>query len=71
MKSYDELKKEFNKKVEELQKKCPHSETAWAEEWWAIAHSTGYAVKYCKFCHKQLKKIPLKEAYKRGYLRER
>lgn len=69
MSSYDELYEEFQRKVEELQGKCPHIETIWCEEWWAIGHSTGYAVLICKKCNKHLMKMPLEEAYERGYLK--
>lgn len=70
MPTYKSLEKEFKKKVKELQEKCKHLKTEWAEEWWAIAHSTGFAVQYCKACNKKLKRIPIREAYDKGYLKE-
>ena len=71
METYDDLKREFDEKVKELQERCNHPETGWAKEEWALAHGTGKAVKYCKVCNKILEKIPLKEAYERGYLERR
>jgi len=68
VKTYDDLKKEFDEKVEELQERCNHPKTGWAREQWAPAHGTGKAVKYCKVCQKVLEKTPLKEAYDKGYL---
>lgn len=56
LKSYKDLKKEFDKKVKELQEKCPHKKSIWCEEWWAIAHTTGYKVKVCDFCNKILER---------------
>jgi len=66
--TYEELREEFERKVKELQERCPHPETYWAEEWWAIGHSTGYAVRICKVCNKALERIPLEEARRKGYL---
>jgi len=69
MNEYNKLKKEFERKVKELQERCEHKETFWAEQWWALGHGTGYAVKVCNNCFKTLEKIKLKEAYKKGYLK--
>ena len=54
MKTYKQLKREFDKKVKELQAKCPHKRTKWMEHWWAIGHSTGTRVKVCLRCNKIL-----------------
>jgi len=59
--TYDGLKEEFEKKVKELQEKCPHKKTYWAEHWWALAHSSGYKVRVCKRCHKILEEKPTRE----------
>ena len=59
--TYNQLRKEFDKKVKELQAKCPHNRTHWAEEWWAIGHSTGNRVKVCKRCNKIMKKVKITE----------
>lgn len=53
MKSYEELKEEFDDKVEKLQASCKHEDVdEWAVEWWALAHSTGWQTKVCKICNK-------------------
>ena len=52
-KTYDELKEEFDKNVEELQTKCKHEDVSeWMDEWWAIMHSTGWVIKRCNICNK-------------------
>jgi len=57
MVTYNQLKKEFNKKVESLQSSCKHKNlTPWLEEWWAPGHSTGNVVKICRKCNKVIKK---------------
>jgi len=56
MKSYKELKKEFEEKVKELQRRCKHRKSIWVEEWWAFAHSTGCQVRVCNFCNKILER---------------
>ena len=61
MKSYDKLKEEFDKKIEELQSKCSHKKTHWAEHWWALAHSSGYKVRVCDRCCKILEEKPTRE----------
>jgi len=55
--TYKKLQKEFEKKVEELRKKCPHKKLSnWCEEWWAMAHSTGFEVKACEICREIIKR---------------
>lgn len=56
VKSYNQLRKEFEKKVKELQKKCPHKKIS---DWIWSFHDrayTGYKIKFCDFCGKTLKK---------------
>ena len=31
-----------------------HKEGKWAEEWWALGHTTGHMVKHCERCHLEL-----------------
>jgi len=57
MNDYDKLKKEWEKKVKILQKKCKHKKSTWCDEWWAIGHSTGHRVRVCDNCSKNLEKI--------------
>ena len=71
MSTFEELQKEFQQKVEALRQKCEHPKSFWAEQWWAIAHSTGNAVRVCSICRKTLETIPLSEAYEKGFLKRR
>lgn len=58
MKSYDELKEEFDETVEKLRNGCPHKELSeWMEYFWAPAHSTGELVKSCKMCRKIVRRL--------------
>jgi len=68
MSTYKELWEEFQRKVKELQKKCDHPKTLWVIG--TITHPAGFAVKVCKICNKDLKKIPIEEAYDKGYLKK-
>lgn len=53
MSELEKINQEFEKRKEELQFSCSHTELSdWVEEWWAIGHSTGYLVKYCERCGK-------------------
>lgn len=55
METYEKLKKEFNQKTKQLQKKCKHTElTDWMEIWWAIGHGTGNYCRTCKICNKEI-----------------
>ena len=55
--NYNQLEKEFDKKVKELKKICKHKNLSpWSEEWWAMGHSTGFEVKVCKRCRKIIKR---------------
>lgn len=52
MSSYKELQEDFNRKVEELKKNCKHPKLSeWMDEWWAMAHSTGFEVQICEVCN--------------------
>lgn len=54
MKSYNELQKEYEYKVEKLQEECPHKKISdWHEIHWAIGHSTGNRGRRCENCNKQ------------------
>ena len=55
MSELEKLRKEFEEKKKRLQESCPHpSKTDWIDYWWAIAHSTGSAVRSCTRCGKIL-----------------
>ena len=56
MKTYKQLEGEFDKKVKEIQAKCPHKQFEWMDECWAIGHYTGRRVKVCKRCNKVLER---------------
>jgi hypothetical protein len=55
MKSFAQLQKEFNDKVQKLQDKCKHKETQWMAHMWAPGHIDG-SVNVCKFCNKILER---------------
>ena len=59
LKTYSQLEQEFDKKIVELQKKCPHIRTKWFVEWWGIGHSTGKETKRCLRCNKCLDRRPI------------
>ena len=49
--TFEQLKEEFERKVQELRKKCKHQKLSkWMDFWWAPGHPTGYQVKICKIC---------------------
>ena len=51
MSEYKKLQDEFNRMVKELQENCSHTEYGEEQdEYWAIAHTTGSRVRYCKRC---------------------
>jgi hypothetical protein len=57
MSEYKKLLDEFNQKVEELQRTCPHTEQSEPQEvYWALGHSAGYKSRYCLRCGKQMNK---------------
>ena len=68
MKTYDELKKEFNEKVKQLQAKCSHPRISdWMDEWWALGHPTGFLVKKCEICDLIVKRSKkTKENFRKG-----
>ncbi|MEK6883402.1 MAG: hypothetical protein AABY22_27490, partial [Nanoarchaeota archaeon] len=45
--SYEDIKKDFELRLERLQEECRHKKTKWMDEWWAMGHSTGKKVKVC------------------------
>ncbi len=53
--TYYQLEKEFDRKVKELQDRCPHKRiTKWMEGWWAPGHGTGTSTRLCKRCNAQV-----------------
>lgn len=60
MKSYKTLKKEFEKQIKELQKNCKHKNCTWMEYYLAFGHSSGYEVKICNFCNKEVDRRVMK-----------
>ncbi|KXB00721.1 hypothetical protein AKJ40_00745 [candidate division MSBL1 archaeon SCGC-AAA259M10] len=56
-KTYQDLKDEFDKKVEKLREECDHLEVSdWRKECWAIGHTTGFEVKVCEICRETVAK---------------
>lgn len=56
LKSYAQLKKEFDLKLKQLQKVCPHNKTQWYREAWAIGHFSGFNARVCLVCGKVLER---------------
>lgn len=53
----NQMRERHKQEIEELQKNCKHKKlSAWIEEYWAIAHSTGNIVRVCEFCGKIIKR---------------
>jgi hypothetical protein len=45
---YDRLR---HKAMTQLRASCKHEKVSdWDTEWWALAHSTGFEIRYCKIC---------------------
>ena len=53
---YNKLEDDFNKKIRLMQNKCPHKESGWIQEHWAIGHPTGSKVCVCLNCNKILER---------------
>jgi len=70
--TYKRLQAEFERKVKELQDTCPHKSTKWFDHWWAPGHYSGYKVKVCLTCNKELGQDPSPEEreYKRKKMLE-
>lgn len=58
MSSYEELRKEFDRKVEELRENCPHIESTWSIEMIDLRYS-GYEMRLCNLCDKELEHRPI------------
>ena len=58
MTTYDDLEKDFLKKVKQLQDNCKHKKTTWCEHWWAPGHSSNYNVEICNVCNKRVAEKP-------------
>ena len=55
MTTYNELKGDFDKLVEDLQSNCKHEDVSdWMDECYAVAHPTGWQVKMCNICDKMV-----------------
>jgi len=50
-----QLDQKFEELKKELQDNCLHDEVSdWMEEWWAPGHPTGYRVRECNRCGKEM-----------------
>ena len=68
--TYNDLQKEFERKVKDLQANCSHKRlTPWLEEWWSIGHSTGNVIRRCKYCNKVVEKEGLTENYRKRFIK--
>lgn len=61
MSEIEKLREDFERKKKELQERCKHPNSIWCEEWWAIAHGTGYMVRVCDNCEKKLDRMSISE----------
>ncbi len=64
MKSRKQLRKEFERKVKELQRKCQHKKSKWMLTEWSLNSISieNDIVRVCSFCNKTIeKKKPTKE----------
>ena len=51
----DQMKKRHEREIEALQNACRHPKTTkWLEHYWAMAHSSGFQVKHCTVCGKEV-----------------
>ena len=51
------MDKKFGELREELQGSCPHDEISdWMEEHWTPGHASGFLVKQCKRCGKEIER---------------
>jgi hypothetical protein len=55
-KTAKELRDQFEKDLEQLQKQCKHKPSKWIEEFYFPMNSTGYKIKMCNICEKILDK---------------
>jgi hypothetical protein len=51
-----ELRTKLDQDLKALQERCPHLNSQWVVECWAIAHSTGYDIRVCINCEKVLER---------------
>lgn len=49
-----ELQDQFDKDLKQLQENCKHQPSDWVEKYAFPMHSTGYKIKYCHICEKEL-----------------
>ena len=59
MKAAKEIRKHYDglrdTAIDKLRASCKHEKISdWVTEWWALAHSTGFLVRYCKVCETML-----------------
>jgi hypothetical protein len=51
----EQLRKDYENKLAKLRKSCKHKKLSkWTDEWWAIAHSTGFQVRSCLNCEETI-----------------
>lgn len=55
MKTAKEIREHYDglrdKAMDKLRASCKHEQISdWVTEWWALAHPTGFAVRYCEVC---------------------
>jgi len=69
MKTAKELRRKFDRDMEELQESCEHKELSdWLDYMWAPGHYSLYRVKECKICGKIIYKMKTCEACQETYI---
>lgn len=57
MENIGQMRKRHEREVESLQENCPHTKLSkWVDEYWAIAHGTGFQIKVCTACGEVVRK---------------
>lgn len=53
--SIQQLRESLENTIEKIRETCTHPKlSVWMEKWWAIAHTTGYAVRLCERCGEEM-----------------
>jgi hypothetical protein len=53
-KTANELREKFEKDLQQLQERCKHKPSKWIENYYFPMHPSGYQIKYCTICEKEL-----------------
>lgn len=56
MMSAQKLREDFQRRLMDFQEQCSHPKSEWMPVMWAPGHSSGYSVKICEICEKELER---------------